>query len=124
MKAIKGGFELVFTQPVDRASAEDISSYAMKSFTYIYQGAYGSPEVDATEPQIKSAKLSSDALRVELQIEGLQRGHVHHLMSKGIRSAVQTGSQEKGESQEQGGPQGQGRGLLHTDAYYTLNYLP
>jgi len=124
MKAIKGGFELVFTQPVDRASAEDISSYAMKTFTYIYQGAYGSPEVDATEPQIKSAKLSSDALRVELQIDGLQRGHVHHLMSKGIRAAAQADSAEKANSAEQGSTAEQGRGLLHTDAYYTLNYLP
>jgi glucose/arabinose dehydrogenase len=105
MKAIKGGFELVFTQPVDRASAEDLGSYSMKTFTYIFQGAYGSPEVDATEPKLKSAKLSEDGLRVELQVEGLQRGHVHHLVSKGLKSA-------------------EGIGLLHTDAYYTLNYLP
>jgi hypothetical protein len=61
--------------------------------------------VDATEPKLKSAKLSEDGLRVELQVEGLQRGHVHHLVSKGLKSA-------------------EGIGLLHTDAYYTLNYLP
>lgn len=105
MKARKQGFELVFTKPVDKKTAQDVSSYELKTFTYIYQGAYGSPEVDATTPTVRSASVSDDGLRVELIVEGLQRGHVHHLTSKGVRSAE--GS----------------RPLLHADAYYTLNYL-
>lgn len=106
MRAQRGGFELVFTEPVDRASAEALEAYEMKSFTYIFQGSYGSPEVDATTPTITSAKLSEDGLRVQLKVDGLQRGHVHHLQSKGVRSA-------KAKSP-----------LVHADAYYTLNYLP
>jgi hypothetical protein len=105
MRARKQGFELVFTKPVDKKSAEDVGSYEMKTFTYIYQGAYGSPEVDATTPTVRSAKVSEDGLRVELAIDGLQRGHVHHLISKGVRSAEGNAA------------------LLHSDAYYTLNYL-
>ena len=105
MQAKVDGFELVFTKPVSRESAEDISSYEMKTFTYIFQASYGSPEVDATTPKIVAAKLSSDGTRVHLIIDGLQRGHVHHLQSQGVRST-------KAES------------LLHNDAYYTLNYLP
>jgi hypothetical protein len=105
MKAIPGGFELVFTEPVDPKSVESIESYSLKTFTYIYQAAYGSPEVDATTPTITKAKVSEDGLRVRLLVEGLQRGHVHHLTAAGVRSAKQSG-------------------LLHTDAYYTLNYLP
>ena len=105
MKARKQGFELVFTKPVDKKTAQDVGSYELKTFTYIYQGAYGSPEVDATTPTVRSASVSDDGLRVELIVEGLQRGHVHHLTSKGVRSAE--GS----------------RPLLHADAYYTLNYL-
>lgn len=106
MRAQPGGFELVFTEPVDRASAEALGAYEMKSFTYIFQGSYGSPEVDATTPTITSAKLSEDGLRVQLKIDGLQRGHVHHLQSKGLRSAKEKAP------------------LVHADAYYTLNYLP
>jgi glucose/arabinose dehydrogenase len=105
MKAIPGGFELVFTEPVDPKSVEAIESYSLKTFTYIYQAAYGSPEVDATTPTITKAKVSEDGLRVRLLVDGLQRGHVHHLTAAGVRSAQQSG-------------------LLHTDAYYTLNYLP
>lgn len=106
MKAQKNGFELVFTEPVDKKTAENVASYEMKTFTYIYQGSYGSPEVDPTTPTITSAKLSDDGKRVQLVIDGLQRGHVHHLVSKGIVSA------------EDKSP------LLHRDAYYTLNYMP
>lgn len=105
MKAIQGGFELVFTEPVDPATAEAIESYSLKTFTYIFQAAYGSPEVDATTPTITKAKVSEDRLSVRLLVDGLQRGHVHHLTAAGIRSAS-------------------GAGLLHADAYYTLNYLP
>jgi hypothetical protein len=105
MKAIPGGFELLFTQPVDPVTAESMESYSMKSFTYIFQAAYGSPEVDATTPTIRAAKVSEDRLRVRLLVDGLQRGHVHHLISAGVRSATQAE-------------------LLHKDAYYTLNYLP
>jgi hypothetical protein len=106
MKAQKNGFELVFTEPVDKKTAENVASYEMKTFTYIYQGSYGSPEVDPTTPTITSAKLSDDGKRVQLVIDGLQRGHVHHLVSKGIVSAKDKSP------------------LLHRDAYYTLNYMP
>jgi hypothetical protein len=77
----------------------------MKTFTYIYQASYGSPEVDATTAKVTSAKVSDDGLRVSLTIDGLQRGHVHHLQSTGVRSKS-------------------GLPLLHSDAYYTLNYIP
>ena len=104
MKAVRGGFELVFTEPVDRDTAGDIKSYEMRAFTYIFQGAYGSPEVDESKPTIRSAKVSDDGLRVTLEIDGIQRGCIHHLQSKGVRST-------------------RGLALLHSDAYYTLNYL-
>jgi hypothetical protein len=104
MKAVRGGFDLVFTEPVNRDTASDIKSYDMRSFTYIFQGAYGSPEVDESKPTVRSAKVSDDGLRVTLEVDGLQRGNIHHLQSKGVRSAS-------------------GLPLLHSDAYYTLNYL-
>ena len=77
----------------------------MRTFTYVFQAAYGSPEVDFTTPTIRSAEVSEDGKRVRLAVEGLQRGHIHHLKMPGIRS--------KEDSKE----------LLHKDAYYTLNYF-
>jgi len=105
MRAKPDGFELVFTQPVDRVGAASATSYSMKTYTYIYQAAYGSPEVDHSAPRILSAKVSDDGIRVRLAVDGLQIGHVHELTFPGLRSA-------------------DGKALLHGVAYYTLWKLP
>ena len=105
MRAKPDGFELTFTSPADRKSLESLESYEMKTYTYIYQSSYGSPEVDHTEPTITKAVASADGKSVRLYVDGLQEGHVHELHSQGIRSA-------------------DGKPLLHEAAYYTLNYIP
>ncbi len=105
MRARPSGFELTFTHPVDPHTASDPSQYDIETYTYIYQSNYGSPEVDQTTPIIEKAEVSTDGKSVMLTINGLQRGHVHELNAKGVRS-------------------GKGHPLLHSQAYYTLNYLP
>ena len=40
------GFRVVFTTPVDRATAGDPASYRLEHYRYEYTGAYGSPELD------------------------------------------------------------------------------
>ncbi|MFK7819450.1 MAG: hypothetical protein AB8G99_12080, partial [Planctomycetaceae bacterium] len=104
-RAKSDGFELTFTEPVDRKTVEDLASYELETYTYIYQSSYGSPEVDHTKPTITKAVVGADGRSVRLTIDGLQRGHVHELHLKGVRSAKQ-------------------QTLLHTAAYYTLNYIP
>ena len=104
MRAKPDGFELTFTQPIDPKTAGDANSYSMKTWTYIYQADYGSPEVDHSTPKIVKAEVVNDKT-VRLTVEGLVPGNVHHLVSGGVRSA-------------------EGTGLLHSDAYYTLNYIP
>ncbi|WP_237607417.1 hypothetical protein [Roseimaritima sediminicola] len=105
MQARPDGFELVFTRPVDPATAADPASYALRSFTYQYHSAYGSDEIDARPLAIQSAVVSPDGRRVRLRIEGLRELYVHELVAAGVRD-------------------GQGHPLLHTDAYYTLNRIP
>ena len=105
MRTRPNGFALRFTKPVDPKTAADLANYRMDTFTYIYREQYGSPEVDATKPTIRAAKVSDDRLQVDLTIDGLQIGHVHELHAPGVRA-------------ESGEP------LLHDAAYYTLNYLP
>jgi len=105
MRVRPDGFELTFTQPVDRAAAGKTDSYTMSTYTYIFQSAYGSPEVDPTTPTIEKAIVSEDGKRVRLVVKGLQEGHVHELHADGVRSA-------------------EGLPLLHKEAYYTLNYFP
>ena len=45
MRAKPDGFELEFTQPVDMTTAQQLDSYRLSTYTYIYQSSYGSPEV-------------------------------------------------------------------------------
>ncbi len=104
MKSKPNGFELVFTKPVDRASAESLSSYAMSSYTYLYQSSYGSDEIQKRDLEITGATVSSDGMSVRLTVDGLRSLFVHELLAKGLRSA-------------------DGEPLLHPDAYYTLNRI-
>jgi hypothetical protein len=105
MRAKPDGFELAFTKPVDPVTAGAIESYKLQTYTYIFQAQYGSPEVDHTTPAIEKLDVSSDRQRVRLYVKGLQQGHIHELVATGVRSA-------------------DGQGLLHPEAYYTLNYIP
>jgi hypothetical protein len=99
------GFELTFTKPVDPKTASDPSSYKISTHAYIYQSAYGSPEVDPTECKVEKATVAPDGLSVRILAGPLQRGHVHTIVSEGVRST-------------------EGKPLLHSEAYYTLNYIP
>ncbi|HEX3146898.1 MAG TPA: hypothetical protein VHR66_02280 [Gemmataceae bacterium] len=105
MKAKPDGFELTFTKPIDPATAGNVESYAMKTFTYIYRAEYGSPEVDQTKPTITKVEVGKDGRSARLYVDGLQEGHIHDLALAGVRST-------------------EGQPLLHPQAYYTLNYVP
>jgi len=105
MRAKPDGFELVFTDAVDKASVENTDSYKMTTYTYIFQSSYGSPEVDHTTPTITRAVAGEDGKSVRLYVDGLQEGHIHELHSEGVRA-------------------GNGLPLLHKQAYYNLNYIP
>ena len=105
MRVKPDGFELTFTHPVDPATASDPKSYDLSTYTYIFQAAYGSPEVDHTKPAIKKIQVSTNRRAVRLTIDKLQEGHVHELHLNGVRNQ-------------------QGQPLLHKAAYYTLNFIP
>ncbi len=104
MRALRDGFELVFTEPVDKATAVD-GSFKMEAYTYIYQKAYGSPEVDQVYPEVKVASISEDGRSLKLRVTPVTKGHVHELHCEGIKTV-------------------NGRPLLHPAAYYTLNEIP
>ena len=99
------GFLVTFTKPVDRAIAANPASYAMTTYTHIYQQGYGSPEVDHTTPRVVKSEVSSDGLQARLKIDGLVQGHVHEFDLRKVRSA-------------------EGSKLVHVNAYYTLNEIP
>ena len=105
MRARPHGFALTFTKPVDKATASNVMSYTVESFTYLLHQNYGSDEIDKRTLAVTSAQVSSDQLTVELTIDGLREGYVHELHASGVRSTKK-------------------EPLLHADAYYTLNNIP
>ena len=105
MRARPDGFALTFTEAVDATTAGDPASYSMKSYTYLYSGAYGSEEIEAQPCPIVSATVSADRLSVALKVDGRRELYVHELRADGVKSAT-------------------GTKLEHPDAYYTLNRIP
>ncbi len=106
VKARPDGFEIEFTKPVDKKSAEDLSSYTVDSFIYKYFPVYGSPPVKQMNHELLGVEVSEDGMKVRLAVKDLQQYHVHKISLPGVR--------EKNESHE----------LIHMDAYYTLNQIP
>src|SRR5690606_14208914 len=106
IKAMPDGFEIEFTLPVDKNSAEDIASYSLETFTYKYNSVYGSPPVDQETAKIKGVKLSSDGLKVRIVTDGLRKHFIHTLTLDGVRSKESFYS------------------LIHPTAYYTLHNIP
>ena len=104
MRAKPDGFELAFTHEVDAVSANNMDSYSMSAYTYIYRSDYGSPVVDKTVPKITGVEVTSPKT-VRVTVDSLIHGHVHELNAKGVRSA-------------------KGLPILHPVGYYTLNEIP
>ena len=105
IKAKPQGFQIAFTKPVDFSVASRPKTYQLKTFTHMYRQAYGSPEVDQTEPTVSEVRVADDAMSVIIDVEGLVQGHVHDFFLPDMRSS----DQDK---------------LLHANAYYTLNEIP
>ena len=99
------GFDIRFTKPVDITTGEDPKNYKVSTFTHIYHGGYGGPEVDETAPTVQAVRLSSDGLRATIQLSNLKIGHVHEFDFVTLRSR-------------------DGEELLHRHAYYTVNEVP
>ncbi|RSM88037.1 DUF1080 domain-containing protein [Kibdelosporangium aridum] len=107
MRAIKGGFELEYTQPLSDETAKDLAAkYKAQQWRYVATPQYGGPKVDEETLGVTSATLSTDRKKVTLQIAGLKPGRVVYLRSpRPFNSAS-------------------GAELWSTEAWYTLNRLP
>lgn len=109
MRAVRAkadGFEIEFTMPVDKKSAEDLANYSVESFIYRYHAVYGSPPVNLEKHQIKGVKVSEDGLKVRIIVDNLRKNYIHHVSLRGVRSKDNFYS------------------LVHPITYYTLNNIP
>ena len=112
VKALPDGFELTFTQPVDKESAGAIDGFDVWQYKYKFHKSYGSPEFDHegqkdsfTVINVKGASVSKDGLKVSLKLDGQKSGYVTAVRGLDIRSEA-------------------GAKLWHDTFYYTLNRIP
>jgi hypothetical protein len=101
----KDGFQITFTQPVDKEVASRAEVYGVTTYTHIYDGGYGSPEVDQTTPRVTKADPSADGLSVMVHLDKITEDHIHDFDLAGMKSK-------------------DGHALLHKKAYYTVNEIP
>lgn len=106
VKAMPDGFEIEFTKPVDMDTAENLGSYIGKSYIYKYHAAYGSPQTNIEDVNIKGVMVSEDGLKVRLATDNLRPNYVHEITLKGVKE------------------NGADRMTLHPTFYYTLNNIP
>lgn len=106
VRAMPDGFEVEFTKPVDRKSAEDLASYSVESFIYKYHPVYGSPPVSNEKHKVTGVKVSADGLKARIIVNNMRRYYIHHITLDGVRAKDNSYS------------------LVHPGAYYTLNNIP
>ncbi len=99
------GFEIEFTMPINKESAENLKSYELKSFIYKYQHQYGSPIINQEDTPLRGVIVSEDRMKVRLVLDNIRQGYIHQVMASGILND-------------------EGQPLLHDVSYYTLNEIP
>jgi hypothetical protein len=80
LKVVKGGVQLTFTQPLDRATASDPQNVSGKRWNYERAEHYGSPEFSVEDPKkkgrdmlnITGTKLSPDGRTLTVKIADLK----------------------------------------------------
>ncbi|MFD8495562.1 family 16 glycoside hydrolase [Amycolatopsis sp. NPDC059657] len=106
MRAVAGGFELEYTQPLSAETAQNLAAkYQAQQWRYTPTVAYGGPKIDEQTLSVSSATLSADRKKVTLQVAGLKAGYVVHVRSPRPFAAES------------------GAALWSTEAWYTLNSL-
>lgn len=104
MRLTRTGFSLVFTKPVDAATASNPANYSMIHYYYKYHAVYGSPKTGITPVKVMSAVVADGGRRVELAVDKLVARRVYELRPANLKGL-------------------DGDPLATKEAAYTLNQL-
>ncbi len=99
------GFELQFTKPIDKRTAENFSNIQVTSFDYAYQQKYGSDVYEKEDGQIQAIKLSEDGKNLRFVLDKIRKGFIYEVKCSGINDI-------------------DGNRLLHDFGFYSLNNIP
>ncbi|WP_320784723.1 family 16 glycoside hydrolase [Streptomyces sp. CRN 30] len=107
MRAVPGGFDLTYTQPLsEETAAHLVEGYEAEQWRYTPTADYGGPKIAEEKLSVRSATLAKDGRTVRLRLDGLKEDRVVHVRSPRPFSSAS------------------GETLWSTEAWYTLNELP
>lgn len=98
------GFNVAFTQKVDRESVLNPASFDIQSFNYKYHHTYGSPIINQRKVNIKAMKLADDGMSVHIAVDSIRLGYIFAITAEGVMNAMD-------------------EPLLHNVGYFTLNRI-
>lgn len=84
LKLTKKGFKVFFTKPVADFTVADLK---ISRYHYLYQRAYGSPQIDETQIKITNIKISEDRMSASLSLDSLKAGKVYDFRIDGIKDS-------------------------------------
>lgn len=96
MKLTSEGFDLTFTQPVEKSAALNADNYKFRHYYYQYkrksirEGADYSEQKDIQEVPVTDIRLSEDQKKVSLKLGTLKPGYVYELKLGNITSTKGT----------------------------------
>ncbi|MFF6916439.1 family 16 glycoside hydrolase [Streptomyces sp. NPDC012466] len=107
MRAVPGGFDLTYTQPVSEQTAAQLAArYQVEQWRYTPTTDYGGPKIAEERLAVRAATLADDGRTVRLRTDGLKPGYVVHVRSPRPFTSAS------------------GEALWSTEAWYTLNAMP
>lgn len=84
MRAVAGGFAIVFFRPVDAARAANAANYSLSSYRRESSPAYGGPDLDRRIEKIAGIEVAPDCRRVILKLAELREGFVYEVQVKNL----------------------------------------
>ena len=87
MQLTKQCFDLVFTQPVNAASALHTANYSLRHYNYSYHKKYGSHQMNLDSVPVRKVRVSPDRRRVSITLDQLKAGYVYELKLGNIQTS-------------------------------------
>lgn len=106
VRAKPKGFEIEFTQPLEKGKKIMESDFFLQQWWYLPTMEYGGPKIDLMRLRASKIKLSEDRTKMYLEIPDLKKENVVYFrIPDGLRSVT-------------------GASLWSSEAWYTLNNIP
>ena len=87
MNLTEKGFDLVFTQPLNKSTALELKNYVFRHYFYKYHSKYGSDQFDVQNIAVTDMQISEDLRKVSLTLSSLKPGYVYELNLGDIKTA-------------------------------------